>query len=125
MKKQLLTVLLIGGFISSSSHASDCPGNFLNGYFTPRGHPRFSWSIDTRTNEALIEKPGLGERFSGTGEMFCTEGKWSAKLSNMSHGISYNCDGAIRGINLVNATCTMGGGGKALVHDVTGTFSER
>jgi len=80
MKNKLLRVLFIGVFISSSSYASDCPGKYLSGYFTPRNNPRFIWSIDTNTNEALIEKPHMNERFSGTGEMFCTEeGNWSAQ----------------------------------------------
>ena len=96
-----------------------CPGDVLDGEHTPRGgHAKWFWNLDMSTGIAKIEKSPAS--VSGRVEMSCSRGKWNASLSEMTHGVTYNCRASVESDRLVNGTCTSSEGG---IIDVTGKFS--
>ena len=95
-----------------------CPGNLLTGEQRPRGHAKWFWTLDTKNNTAVIQKSK--DAFTGKVDMSCSDGKWFARLYEMSHGGEYNCSGTVVGNAIKNGVCTANA---PPVIDVTGTFS--
>jgi hypothetical protein len=97
---------------------ADCPGNVLTGEHWPEGGPKWSWTLDAKTGEAVIEKSD--SKVTGHVDMLCSKDKWSAHLTRMSHGVEYNCNGDLSESSIGNGRCTTNLGGRI---NVTGTFS--
>lgn len=103
----------------SQSVANGCPGNYLTGEHRPEGgHLPWSWSLDSKTGIARIWK--TDSAVSGRVDMSCSNGKWSARLFEMTHGVTYNCNGTVSSGRLNNADCTASVPPRILV---TGVFS--
>lgn len=104
---------------SARDRQSGCPGNFLYGDHRPSGgHAPWSWSLDSRTGVARIWKPD--STVTGRVEMTCADGRWSARLFEMTHGVTYDCKGDLERGHITNATCNASVPPVILV---TGSFS--
>lgn len=97
-----------------------CHGNFITGYHIPRGHEKWFWVLNMKTGFAKIEKSSVS--VTGNVDMFCYENKWVATLTNMKHGVEYNCKATIDNKSLINGVCLTNIGG---IIDITGDFSTR
>ena len=118
IRHDLKSKFQIGSSVNNRPSPTAAGGNLLSGEHRPRGHAPWSSSLVTRTGVARIWKPDSA--VTGRVDMTCAEGRWSARLFEMSNGVVYNCVGDMEGGRLRNATCNASG---PPVIDVSGLFA--
>jgi len=111
--------------LASGSARAHCPGNVFIGEPLPKGSDsadKWVWTLNAQTGEATIQKQDNSDsRVTGHVDMHCSkDNKWSAHLTNMSHGVKYKCIGKLSEGSVGNGRCTTNVGDKI---KLTGRFS--